>query len=179
LRFAADPQRSADVARGGGDGMDEQSSEAERSPGARALTLFGMIIGGAVVGGVMRLVVAPDSAVAFAISCAMLPFALLSGLGLWLSAALGLGVARLIGSVFVPRWRKPWGQGRRFVPPGSALIVATCLGYSVGGATAVAAVSSRATLMPTLTLFATGGLVYGVAAWRLARLGFLSPTEEA
>lgn len=66
----------------------------------------------------MGLVVAPGSQVALGISGAMLPFALLSGLGLWLSTALGLGVARLIGSALVSRWRRPWGQGRRFVPPG-------------------------------------------------------------
>jgi hypothetical protein len=58
-------------------------------------------------------------------------------------------------------------------------IVATCLGYDVGGAVAVAAVSSRATLMPTLSLLATVGLAYGVVAWGPARAGFLGPTEEA
>lgn len=50
--------------------MDEPPPEVERSPGARALTLLSMIIGGTVVGGAMGLVVAPDSQVALAISCA-------------------------------------------------------------------------------------------------------------
>jgi len=159
--------------------MREQGAEAERSVGARALTLFGLLIGGAVAGGVMRLVVAPDSPVALGISCAMLPFALVSGLGLWLSTALWLGLARLIGSVFVSRWRAPWGRGKRFVPPGSALVLVTCVAYSIAGATAVAVVSSEARLVPTLALFGSGGLAYGVLAWRLARLGFLSLSEDA
>ncbi len=159
--------------------MSQRAAEVERSAGARALTLFGLLIGGAAAGGVMRLVVAPHSPVALGISCAMLPFALVSGLGLWLSTALWLGLARLVGSVFVSRWRTPWGQGKRFVPPGSALILVTCVAYSIAGATTVAVVSSEATLVPTLGLFASGGAAYGVLAWRLARLGFLSLAEEA
>ncbi len=157
----------------------EQANEAERSAGARGLTLIGLIIGGAILGAGMRFVVAPDSDVALLIGCAILPFALVSGLGLWLSAALGLGITRLVGSAFVSRWRTPWGQGRRFVPPGSALIVGTCLAFSVGGAVVVAAVSSEATLLRTVVVFVAGGGAYGVVAWRLARLGFLSLNEEA
>jgi hypothetical protein len=121
--------------------------------------------------------VAPDSELALLLSCAALPFALITGLSWWLMAALGIGGARLIGSLFVARWRKPWGEGTRLVPPGSWLVLATCLVFNAGAAIVVAIVSSQATLLPALASYVSVGAIYGFVAWRLARLGFLSPAD--
>ena len=157
--------------------MSDRSGEADRSNLTRGLSVLMLALGGGVLGAVLGNSMAPDSEVAMAISCAMLPLALLSGLGLWLTAALWLGILRLLGSVFVARWREPWEKDKRFVPPGSVLVLATSTAYSIGAAIVVSAVSVKATLVSTLALFMVVGVLYGVVGWRLARSGFLRPME--
>jgi hypothetical protein len=145
------------------------AGELERGAASRLFALFLTPVAGGVMGALLGNAVAPDSVPSRAITTFMLPFALFAGLGLWLSAALVLGVGQLLVG------RKAEPSAAPFSPAGSIVIVATAVGVSLGAACLVSALSDAARLLPTLAVYGAAGLGYGIVAWHLARRGYLRP----
>jgi hypothetical protein len=166
-------ERGGDGGRDQGSGMNE---EAERSVANRLAALFLTPVIGGVAGALLGNAVAPDSVPSRAITTFMLPFSLFAGLGVWLSAALVLGIGRLlIGRRAERSVRNSRTTEVPFSPPGSIMVLVTAVGFSLCAACFVSALSSKARLLPTLIAYGAMGLGYGVVAWQLARRGYLRP----
>jgi hypothetical protein len=155
------------------------TEEIERGPWSRAAALLLTTFGGGGAGMLLGNVFARDSEMARALTAFMLPVALVLGLGLWLSAALFLALVRLlIGLVRRERPDPPDRPHGMFVPPGSALLLVVSVGCSLVGAGLVSLLLERATPLRVVGPYGLTGVVYGLVAWRLARLGYLRPPEE-
>ncbi len=150
--------------------------EIERSVGSRLATMLLVPIAGGAFGAFVGSRVAPDSPAGIGVSAVMLPLALFAGISLWFGAGMALGIVRLVTFAFLPPGRRLFERPVS-MPPGSAMFVPASLAIAGVAGVLVGVLSAEASVFSTTALYALVGLAYGLLAWRLARLGYLSPPD--
>jgi hypothetical protein len=143
---------------------------------------FGVFFGGAPLGMAVARVVAPGSDVAQIVSFLVLPLALVTGIQLWLGAAIVLLVPRFIRAVRRREWRSEVATPAaeiHAVPPGHAAFVVTGTAWGVVAGLVVGLVPSASSFPGAACAFAVLGLCYGLLTRALARRGLLPFPAES
>jgi len=126
-----------------------------------------LFLGGALGGVALTAALAPGSALSMLIGLCTLPFAFLTGMGLWLVMALPSDIKGSFGrqgSGINPGAQSP-------ARPGAIALLFTALGSSAIAGLALAFLSGWPAIVFLMIL---AGLVYGVTCWLLARAGWLA-----
>jgi hypothetical protein len=146
----------------------------QRSGLGQLAAVLALLIGGGVFGALLGKAVAPDSEAGVFVSGAMLPVALFVGVSLWLGAAVAFMRFHLLRRLFVGQpERLAAARARDIVPPGSFVFVPSSVATAVAAACVVSVLSTQATFLRVGGLYLTTGLVHGLVAWWLARVGLL------
>ena len=136
--------------------------------------------GGAAVGDLLARTLAPGSFVAEAVSFFALPVAFAMALQAWYGFAI-VSVAATLWRMLVRRAKG--AAGRAFAPrrhlPGAFVFLPFSVGASAFAGAVAGLLSPTRPALLVFLVYLAGGLLHGLAAWRLARAGYLMPPEAA
>src|SRR5688500_1566784 len=133
-----------------------------------------LFLGGGVAGLGIARAVAPGSFAAELFGMFAFPLSFGIGMTAWLGMALVTEAGRTIRRGFGPAA----DAGTVRIPPGSFAFVPTSVLLVGGAGLLIGIFGSSLGLLPTIALYLTLGLFYGIACWLYARNGYLPFPQE-
>jgi hypothetical protein len=144
------------------------------SPWLTVPITLSLFFGGGYLGEQVSRVLAPGSGLAEVVSFLAFPTALVTGFVVWAGASIPSAIRRLVMQSALPVNKTGTNA---VIPPGSFAFIPVALVWgSVAGA--IVGTISSVGFGWVLCLYAGLGLVYGVACWLFARIGYLPFPSE-
>ena len=132
-----------------------------------------LFLGGGAAGLGISRSLAPESWAAQFVGLFSLSFPFAIGMNAWLGLAITTELWRTIAGR-----RRPAGDARAAIPPGSFAFVPTCVLLVGLAGVLIAILGSSLGALATIALYVILGLFYGVACWLYARNGYLPFPQE-